>query len=298
MKQKIKTITLTFSLIFIGIGIFYACKKDDKARSLTNELIVLNNEIYSQIETQQTSKRWFWNTLAIASADILAGKEGGKIGGAIGFMVGGPKGLGVGAVVGGVVCGGGASYGVGAGLGVWKSIQDPYPDGYVSTLSSRYSDFNIAGALHNEYLDLLFKGSVNGNLDRQIVYNQIFRGVESLEVKIYNQIFEELGPNSKHSKEMLTLVNNYIENKFDIDIFLHEYKEKFGMSKEAEEIWSSFFSIYSSIVKFDDAYFVIEKYIDFIQEKGKDFLTNDEITSFNCALSVALHSTNYWSILN
>ena len=47
-----------------------------------------------------------------------------------------------------------------------------------------------------------------------------------------------------------------------------------------------------------DASLVIEMYIDFIKELGNKFLTDDEIKSFNCALSVALHSTNYWSILN
>jgi len=41
----------------------------------------------------------------------------------------------------------------------------------------------------------------------------------------------------------------------------------------------------------------IESYIDFTNETSVRFLTSDEIKAFNCALSVALHSTNYWSVL-
>ena len=69
------------------------------------------------------------------------------------------------------------------------------------------------------------------------------------------------------------------------------------MSEDAEEIWYSFFDIYSTVVNLTDAYFVIEKYIDFTNETSRRFLASDEIKSFNCAFSVALHSMNYWSVL-
>ena len=298
MIKRIQTITLVTILIVIGIGVFYACKKEETVSlltsSLTKELTSLNNEIYSQIETQQKGK--FGDFIACAGADAIGTWEGMKIGGAVGGMFG-PGGAATGSVIGGVVCGGGASYATGKGLGCWKSIEDPYPNGYVSTLSSSYADFNTFGALHNGYLDLLFK-SKNNYIEPQYIYNQVFIDIESIGVTTFEQIYKELGPNSKHSIEILSLINNYISNDLDYNILISHCKEKFGMSKEAEEIWYSFFKIYFSTTRISDAYFVIENYIDFIQKSGSDYLKNDEINSFNCAFSVALHSTNYWSILN
>jgi len=294
-KNKISSTVLVVALV--AVITLFSCKKEETVRSLTDELASLNSELYSLIETQQPSAakgKWgqIWATVA---ADAIGAYEGGKLGLKIGALIGGAHGGAIGAGIGGVIVGGGASYGAYVGTAP-KSTSDPYPNGYISTLSSKYSNISIAGALHNTYLDLLFKSS--GFIDKQTVFSHIFKDMTPpLDIDIYNSIFEELGINSEHSNKIRSLINNYAGNGFEIDILLSQYKENFGISNESEEIWKSFFTIFSSNTKISDGYFVIEKYIDFIQESGKVFLTDNAIRAFICAFSVALHSTNYWSIL-
>ena len=295
-NSNLKLLSALLAVALIAGVTLFSCKKEEKVRSLTNELAALNNEIYSQIETKQPSKG-FWGKVgqicATVGADALGAYEGGKLGGMIGGCIGGPHGALIGAGVGGVICGAGASYG--AYVGCSKSISDPYPNGYISTLSSRYSNFNISGKKHNTYLDLLFKN--DGYMDKQTVYSQIFSDMSSLDIAIYNQIFEEVGPNSENASKMSTLINNYIRSDYNIDGFLRDHSEMFEMPRNPEEIWDSFFAMFSTITNINDAYFGIEKYIDFIKESGEEFLTNEQIEQFYCAFSVALHSTNYWSVL-
>ena len=300
MNNRVKLGVTALGILIISAGVFYACKKD-RGDSVINgdgvlktELNTLNNEIYSQMDISTQKLDWgriAGQALAVAGADAIGTYEGFKIGAAIGAAFG-PQGAATGGTIGGVICGGGASYTAGVTVGVFKSMP---PESSLNELSSKYSDFNISGILHNRYLNLLVEKSTD--VEPQTIYSQIFIDVPYLDIDIYNKIFEKLGHKSQHSDEMLSLINNYVRNDFNIDILLNQYKEKFGMSKEAEEVWHSFFEMYFSVTKIEEAYLVIERYIDFIQESGSKFLTSDEINSFNAAFSVALHSTNYWSIL-
>jgi len=294
IMKKIFVLLTLLGVLAATIIIFVSCKKEEKVRSLTEELAILNKDIESQIERAELSKGKFGKWLAVVGADVIAGWEGGKIGATIGGIVtgGNPIGIVVGGAIGGAVCGGGAS-GL-AEQAFSKSIRDPYPNGYISTLTSRYSDFNLTGEWHNMYLDLLFK--TNFNPDVNTIYNQIFSN--SIDKETFDKLMEKVGPNSKTYNDILSIINDYVRSDYDINVLLDQFKRNFGMSEETEEIWYSFFNMYSSVTEIDDAYYVVERYIDFVNETSARFLKSDEIKSFNCALSVALHSTNYWSILN
>jgi hypothetical protein len=105
-------------IMFIGAGVFYACKKDDSHNGLNNnttlkkELIALNNDIYAKIDTSKSMQKGFsWsdfgNTLLFATADVMGAYGGGQMASVAGAAAGAvcpPAGAAI--IVGGAIIGG------------------------------------------------------------------------------------------------------------------------------------------------------------------------------------------------
>lgn len=87
--RKVKLLTVVSLMVVFGAGVFYACQKDNEEKSkntLKKELIVLNNDIYSQMKTSESKQiiqsSWdkFWheagNFCQVLGADITGAAVG------------------------------------------------------------------------------------------------------------------------------------------------------------------------------------------------------------------------------
>lgn len=165
-----KIIVLALAAVFTS-AILMSCEKDDtrdySSTHLKQDLSILNNNLYESAGISFVYIKGFWSSVgkvcAVAGADLTGAYAGAQVGGRIGAVVGVAAGNpAAGALIGGtagaVVCGAGASYSAGQALKNNKNLEDPYPNGYINTLSSPYANNNNIGIMHNKYLDILFNG--------------------------------------------------------------------------------------------------------------------------------------------
>ncbi len=59
-----------------------------------------------------------------------------------------------------------------------------------------------------------------------------------------------------------------------------------------------FFNAFSSVETIEDAYMVVDTYIEWLDNNGKEYVSPEEYIAFQYAFNTALHSINYWSFLN
>lgn len=282
-------------------AILCGCEKDEQTKyknsiELEKELSLLNSNLSANI-TADT--KGFWSGLgkvcAVAGADIIGAYEGaqvgGKIGAAVGTLAGGHAvgGAAVGAAVGGAICGGGASY------AAYRGVKSgcPYPTGYNSAPLSKFANDNICGKYHNAYLDVLFFSF--GDPDYNAMYSDMFSDV--IELKSYNSIINSIGSSSTSCAEVFSIVEEYISNEYNYDILISKFKKTFGFTDNVAKYFSCFFDIYSKSAKIENAFSIIDAYIEFLSTEGKLYFNEKELQALNCAMNVALFSTDYWSFL-
>ena len=78
---------------------------------------------------------------------------------------------------------------------------------------------------------------------------------------------------------------------------ISQYKKLLNFPETVTNIWTSFFELFSSVETIEDANYVIERYIDWLEASGKYYVLDEEFTAFQYAFNTALHSINYWSFL-
>lgn len=235
---------------------------------------------------------------AVAGADLTGAYAGAQVGGRIGAVVGAAAGNpAAGALIGGtagaVVCGAGASYSAGQALKNNKDLENPYSDGYINTLSSPHANNNNIGYMHNKYLDLLFK--TNNTVTSNDAYLNLFENL--CDYTLFDRLFQEVGPVSQIYQDICKISTTYIMSDYDIDYLISEYSDILDFTEPVSIIWNYFFEVFSSVETIENAYLVVESYIDWMENVGSAYLTSDECTAFQYAFNTALHSINYWSFL-
>lgn len=294
-----KIIMIALIAVITSIMLMGCEKEKTTARILDKELSNLNENIETNI-SKGAQNGGFWSKVgkvcAVAGADIVGAVEGAKIGGktgaAIGTVAGGHtvEGALIGGAIGGAIVGGGASYG--AYCGVKSGI--PYPAGYNNSRPlSQYANISECGKYHNIYLDEIISSSGNPNMST--LYQSSFS--EKMSQENYDTLVSIIGPTSDISFGINKILDKYIQSGYKHSVLLNEYKEYFGFTFAEELFLTYFFEAYSLSCSIDAAFAIIDSYIKFLNYDGRSYFTDEEVDVLNCAMSVALYSTDYWSVL-
>lgn len=295
------------AVIFTSVVLFICCNKDNTEKhsteQLKQELTILNGSISESIGITFDNTKGFWSAVgkvcAVAGADMTGAYAGAQVGGEIGAYVGAvagnpPAGAAIGATAGAVICGVGASYSAGQALKNSKNLDNPYPNGYNSSLSSPYANNNNIGFLHNKYLDLIF--TMNNEVTPTDVYQHLFENL--CEYSLFDGLFQKIGPETQIHQDVSKISTTYISLDYNIDYLISEYGKILDFPESITNIWLYFFNAFSSVETIEDAYMVVDTYIEWLDNNGKEYVSPEEYIAFQYAFNTALHSINYWSFLN
>lgn len=296
-KLTINTLITTFVTIIV-ITILVSCRKSDLVeiipihnKNLHEELIQLNSRITEQTNCDPVRKEGsnFWNNVkrvgnvvgkvcAIAGSDITGAAAGvvatSKISAAFGVATGGTGA----AIVSGaaaVICGTGASYATGKALcnNVININQN-------DSTWARLWDYQEIGEKHN--MCLYYK-----NNDTNYNISAFVLSLDSIPTELF--YLEEWSSFILESQNFST---NYVDDELSINELMNLYLDNKYLSSNIYEVLLSFFSIYLYVDNLTEIDYIIESYVNFIENTNN--LLDIEKEALLSALAVANYSPFYW----
>ena len=304
MAKNIKIVAFIATIsILAGTFLFVGCKKDERIENksqtiIHQELYKLNSAISSNINIMKYRKEssGFWskfgNTVgkvcAIAGSDITGAAAGvvatAKISAALGIATGGTGAVAV-SVSAGVICGAGASYVTGKAVSKDAESEAKPIVQQDRVIGKRNWDYLNVGEMHNSTLSHFF------NSYDCIDINELTTFVLSLNNFIGDNLFysEEW---SFFMQEAMDYANDYVENEFSINQLMDSYLQNGYLTSNIYDVLLSFFDIYLYMENLDDTEYLVDSYVEFVEET--DYLSEIEKKALLSAFAVANYSPYYW----